>query len=364
MSDAIGRLQLKRRNRRVLVRPFMYRCGSVENSACKLLLLLCVQLGMLALAGSFRALLVVLAAALGSIAAGFVSRKMDGRGTPWHLSAVISAVQGIMVGMMLPEAYPPATVFFVTLCAMLFIQHFFGGFSCSWLNAPAFAVAVMWLVGSKAFPSLHVSSELLSLRNPLQRLIEGGVYPVQEFDAGVTAALNGAVFKLFKVSVPEGYVSLFWDARTSIPAFRFNAVTLASSAVLFGDDLLRCVVPACFTAAYLALVRFAAPFFFDGIRFQGDMLLALLTGGTLFCAVFLLDWFGTAPESVAGKVLYGISAGIIAFLISGCGTSPCGMAFTVVIGNIVSILIQMWEERRNRRALRAVLAAEQVREDE
>ena len=36
---------------------------------------------------------------------------------------------------------------------------------------------------------------------------------------------------------------------------------------------------------------------------QGDMLLALLTSGTLFCATFLMQWYATIPVTVFGKYL-------------------------------------------------------------
>ena len=105
------------------------------------------------------------------------------------------------------------------------------------------------------------------------------------------------------------------------------------------------------------LVRFLSPLFCNGIPYQGDMLLAMLTSGTLFYATFVLQSYGTLPISVVGKVLYGVFAGIFAFVITGCGTSSTGMAFTVLFANIFSLLIQKWEDKTNKRKLQKLIAS-------
>ena len=186
------------------------------------------------------------------------------------------------------------------------------------------------------------------MRNPSQTLIENGTIVQYAFDTEITDALNGSIFRLFKVSIPNGYVSLFWDNQSIIPAFRFNFITLVSSVILFAGNLIKCVIPGFFLVVYLALVRFVSPVICNGVAFQGDILLALLTGGTIFFAVFVLSWYGTIPISTTGKIIYGILSGVTAFFIAGPGTSPCGLIFTVLISNIFSIVIQQWENRRNR----------------
>ena len=48
-----------------------------------------------------------------------------------------------------------------------------------------------------------------------------------------------------------------------------------------------------------------------------------------------------------GKVVLGILSGIAAFAIVGAGTSPIGMAYTVMISNIISMIIRVFEEKHN-----------------
>ena len=333
--------------RNLIIRPFTYIHHSVGTESVVMLVLLGIQILMLALTKSFSAIAVICAAAAGSVIANFIDRKCTFLKPQCYFTYPISIVQGLVIGMLIPETYPPLTVFLITLLVMIIIKHFFGGFSYSLVNPSVFAVAVLWLAGAYLFGQIELTADMLTSRNPSQQLIESGIFPTAAFDSSVTETLNNAIFSLFKVSIPDGYASLFWDTHSVIPAFRFNLVTLVSSIVLFSMDGMKIVISSFFLAVYLLLIRFVSPVFFQGIPFQGDMLLALLTGGTLFTATFVLNWYGTVPSSLNGKIIYGILAGTAAFFIAGCGTSPAGMAFTVLLINFASILIQFYENDSN-----------------
>lgn len=340
--------------KKIFIRPFTYVTDSVSFDVSKIFVLLLIQFGLLIISKSLGAVLVIIASVCGCLIANLLSKKIF-NSFDNHFSYLICAVQGMITGMLVPDTYSPVVVFFVTLLSMLVVKHFFGGFSFAWANPAAFTVIVLWIIGASCFPKYQISLDLISLRNPSQIMLENGIFKTLVFDSDLTETLNGSIFSIFKVSIPEGYVSLFWDTKSSIPAFRFNFVTLISSIIIFSDNFYKIIVPAFFVSVYVLLVRFISPVICNGVALQGDMLLCLLTGGTLFIAVFVLNWYGTTPVSVLGKILYGFICGIIAFLIAGPGTSPCGMVFTVIIANIVSIAIQQWESRRNRNKLRKKL---------
>jgi hypothetical protein len=58
-----------------------------------------------------------------------------------------------------------------------------------------------------------------------------------------------------------------------------------------------------------------------------------------------LQAFKTNPLTIAGKIVYGIIAAVVAFCIIGCGTSPIGSMFVVLIANICSPIIQFIEDK-------------------
>ena len=102
-----------------------------------------------------------------------------------------------------------------------------------------------------------------------------------------------------------------------------------------------------FLTVYAVLVRLFVPYLFGGSINQGDIILALLTSGILFSSVYLIQWYGTIPVSVSGKIALGFITGIIAFVIVGCGTSPIGMAYTIIFSNIICMMIRIFEEKKN-----------------
>ena len=99
------------------------------------------------------------------------------------------------------------------------------------------------------------------------------------------------------------------------------------------------------------------------MEIKGDILLALLTGGTLFVSTFVIGWYGTNPLTIPGKIIYGVFAGFASFFISGCGTSPCGMVFTVITVNIVSVVIQQIEADYDKKRLEKVMAKREALEN-
>ncbi len=329
--------------RPVPVRPYINARPSVSAVSIKILVLLCIQMAMLAVSGSIGAFTVAAAAAAGSAAAASLCCLVRGR--PWF--TVIPAVaQGIMTGLLLPESYPPAAAMLITAGTFLLVRILFPDSDMPWMNMAALAVVLAWFSGRTFFPEFQITRELLPSRNPSLELIRGGVFPVHEFDSPVTVLLNSSILSGLKASVPEGYISMLWDNGSVIPAFRFNIITILSSVVLFADDSLGAAVPAVFTAVYASLVRILAPFMFGGSLNSGDVFLAVFTGGTLFCAVFMIQWFGTVPATKCGKIIYAAAGGATAFLVAGCGTSPVGMVYTVLLCNLLSLVIHHAEESR------------------
>ena len=81
--------------------------------------------------------------------------------------------------------------------------------------------------------------------------------------------------------------------------------------------------------------------------------------------MFVIQWYGTIPVSIIGKVIYGIFTGIIAFLVVGSGTSPIGMVYTVLICNVLNILICYFEEKIKLNMLKKVVQKNKIaNEDE
>lgn len=336
--------EYKTKNQLLSVKPFVYNRPSISAISIRFLVLLGIQVLMLLCTKSFSSFFVVLAAVLGAVGAFFLNNLIN-KTQPYEIMNLI--IQGLFFGLLLPENYPVLVVFFISF-ATLFVSRalVFKSINC-WINVPVVAVIISWFIGRKYFPTFTITSGLINLRNSSVYLIQNGDFPIYSFDSSITLFLNSTIFKLFKISIPEGFMSLLWDSHSTIPAFRFNIITIISSIFIFSDNAFSGIIPSLFLFIYSILVRLFVPMFFGGMFNQGDVLLALLTSGTLFGAVYLIQWYGTVPISLSGKIISGILSGFIAFLIIGCGTSPIGMAYTVLISNIINMFIRIFEEKNN-----------------
>ena len=350
MNDTTDTLLQKKK----IARPFLYLSPSAKSVSLVTALLLSFQVLMLAATKSYGALIVIALSIAGFFAADVLHAKCIAHGSFTPLSDI---VQGIVAGMLLPSTFSPVAVFCIALSTVLLLKYLSGSFAADWANSAVLIAAVAWIVGMSSFPESDLTRDILQIKNPSFVLIQNGVFPITGIDRAITETLNNTVFGFANISIPDGYISLLWDTHSVIPAFRFNALTLVSSIVLFAWGMQGLLVPSCFVIVYALLVRFAGPAIAGGIAGQGDMILALCTGGTLFYTVFVIQQYGTVPLSKYGKILYGTLAGIFAFLIAGCGMSSAGMIFTLLCANIVSPLIQAFEDRRDASRIRAVLAA-------
>ena len=349
MNDTTDALLRKKK----IERPFLYLSPSAQSVSLVTALLLVLQVLMLAVTKSYGALVVIVSALAGFFAADLLYAKRIAR---CRLSPLSDIVQGIVAGMLLPSTFSPVTVFCIAICTVILVKYLSGPFAGDWANSVVLIVAVAWMIGMRAFPETDLTRDMLQIKNPSYVLIQSGVFPITGIDRAITETLNNTVFGFANISIPDGYISLLWDTHSVIPAFRFNALTLLSSIVLFAWGMQGLLVPSCFVIAYALLVRFAGPAIAGGVAGQGDMILALCTGGTLFYTVFVVQQYGTLPLSKYGKILYGTLAGIFAFLIAGCGMSSAGMIFTLLCANVVSPLIQAAEDKRDAARLRAALA--------
>lgn len=334
----------KLKNQLISVKPFVYIRPSISKISLRFIILLTLQVLMLLLTKSFSAFFVVLSSVIGATCAALLNKFIT-KEPKFQIMAII--IQGLFIGLLLPESYPLVAVFFISFSTLLVSRCLIYKNINSWVNISVVAVIIAWFVGSKYFPKFEMTSSLVSLRNSSVYLIQNSSIPISAIDSSLTQYFNSTIFNWFKVSIPEGFITLLWDTHSTIPAFRFNLLTIISSVVIFSDNSFSSVIPALFLFVYAVLVRLFVPFMFGGMFNQGDIILALLTSGTLFCAVFLIQWFGTVPISLIGKIFLGVISGVLAFFIMGCGTSPIGMVYTVLITNIFSMIIRVFEEKSN-----------------
>lgn len=314
----------------VRIRPFIYAVPSVGRTCVVTLCCLFVMIVSLFAERRIWECALIAGSVLGSVCATLLPavtmQKLLLPSKRRKRSRMLSAiVEGIITAMILPSSVHPSTAFLLTfvftLAALNTAPRTNTFVSRPSINVPALAACTAWILGA--------------------RDAETAVFAASVWDAPLTDMLNSSIFNIFGVNVPVGYMSLFWDAANGGTACcHFNAVTLLSSLVLFSCGMADGMASAVFLFVYMALVRLAGPLVFGG----GDMVLAALTGGTLFCAVFVVNRPGTLPMSRAGRTAYAISCGVLAFFIAGPLPSARSIPFAILCGNVISILIRYMED--------------------
>lgn len=344
----------KKYYRQVSLSPFTNK-SSTFSTYLMILIAVIPQVIMLFITKSFSNLIIIGTCILACFASEIISIIQKKH---INLSILTSFLYGILIGFFLPAGYPPVSVFFITFFTMVLLKYAFSDSYVTWLNPVIVTVICCWFIGQINFPGFQVTRDYLSAKNPSLILIQEGIFPTFKFDEAVTSFLNDSAFSIFGVSIPQGYVSLLWDSGSVIPAFRFNFLTIIASVFLIVSDVFSFEISGIYLVTYLLLVKFLGPVITGGIPMQGDMLLALLSSGTLFTAFFCLQWFGTTPMSIKGKIFFGLIGGIIAFVFAGCGTSPIGSAITILFLNIISPIIQYFENKSNRARIANTLRKE------
>ena len=332
------RIQKKLQN----INPFIYTRPSISAVTVRILILLLIQVVMLLFTKSYDAVIVIGTTTLGGIAAASVNFLIYHE-KPFQFMNII--LQGIFIGFLLPQEFPVVVAFFITFFTLIISRcFFFKSFNC-WINVSCVAVMIAWFIGKQYFPQFIITKDLISLKNSSVYLLQNGSFTIYGFDSAITTFLNEKIFSIFKVTIPEGFISLLWDTNSSIPAFRFNLLTIISSVIVFADNAFSFIIPTLMLLVYAVLIRLFGTSFFGGTFNQGDILLAFLTSGTLFCSVFIIQWYGTVPIFLSGKIILGILSGLFAFFVTGPGTSPIGMVYTVLITNFANIFIRSFQEK-------------------
>ena len=337
---------------KVSTAPFTNFSKSMALRALFCWLALLPQIALLFVSKSWNSLLLILFCVLGTALSE--ADKIIGK-SDRNVALAHSLLAGTLSGFFLPEGYPAASALLISFIFMFASRKAFGPPGVSWLNPVALTVIAAWFAGRTAFGGFILSGADLLVKNPSMALIDGASLS-NGADEMITAFLNDSVFRLFNVSIPNGYVSLFWDNHASIPAFRFTFMTLLASIFLFAFDIKKPEVPLFSLLIYFELVHFLSPLITGAPPMGGDMLLAMLSSGALFSAFFVLQWPGTSPLTIWGKVIYSILCGSFAFAFCGTGTSPVGAALTILFANLTAPALQYLESKNARKKISALVA--------
>ena len=257
----------------------------------------------------WRALLVVALTVASSV--GFealfnlIAKKKQ---TVGDLSAVVT---GLLLALNLPANVPLWQCVVGALFAIVVVKCLFGGLGCNIVN-PAITARVFMLVafGSMAKAAFPTVVDTVAGATPLTS--EAAV-PLTDLLLGLH---GGAIGETCAVALLVGFVYL----------------------------LVRRVISWHLPVVFIGTV-FAASLCREGFDF-GAALAAVLSGGLLIGAIFMATDYVTSPATAWGKVIFGVGAGLITFMIRYFGVYPEGVSFAILLMNILTPFIDSWTKHK------------------
>ena len=310
------------------------------------------------LTDSFSSLAVALGAVAGAVLTEFlILCKSGNMRTLKDGSAVASA---LILALLLPNKISPVYAAAGAAFAMAVIKHSFGGLGSNWLNPAAGGWLFIRFSWPAAFSRALEGSPLSLLAESVSRGVsnpQGSPLGILKIDAAalfgaatpldgtIRAFLNRTVFSLSGAELPGGYLDLFTSGFPGIIADRGVLALLVGTIVITAFRVNRSWIPAVYLIVFGILVRLAGALPYGGGLWNGDVLFALFSGGTLAAAFFLASDPVTGAKSNGGIFLAASAGGGIAFLFCSFGAEPYGAVFAILVMNAILPLFRIFESR-------------------
>jgi electron transport complex protein RnfD len=222
-----------------------------------------------------------------------------------------AAVTGLLLALNLPANIPLWQCVVGALFAIVVVKCLFGGLGCNPVN-PAITARVFMLV---AFGAMAKAA----------------------FPTGVDAT-SGATPLASETATP--IMDLFLGTHGGAIGETCALALLIGLAYL----LIRRVVTWQIPVAFVGTV-FLASFFMEGMD-PMIALSAILSGGLFIGAFFMATDYVTSPATPWGKIIFGVGAGLITFLIRYFGVYPEGVSFAILFMNILTPYISSWTKHK------------------
>ena len=225
-----------------------------------------------------------------------------------------AAVTGLLLALTLPANIPIWQCVIGCAFAILLVKCLFGGIGCNLVN-PAMTARVFMLIsfGSMAVQAMPVVVDTASGATPLAEMAAGKTPDLMSLFLGTT---GGAIGETCALALLIGFVYL----------------------------LIRRVITWHIPVAYIGSV-FVFSLLLEGFDVMKAVSL-VLSGALLLGAIFMATDYVTSPDTGWGKIVFGLGAGLITFLIRHFGIYPEGVSFAVLFMNILSPYIEKLVARK------------------
>lgn len=225
-----------------------------------------------------------------------------------------AAVTGLLLALNLPANIPIWQCIVGSVFAIIVVKCLFGGIGYNLVN-PAITARVFMLVafGSMANQAMPTIVDTVSGATPLAEIAEGNSPKLLDLFLGTT---GGAIGETCALALLIG----------------------------FGYLLFRRIITWHIPVSFIGSV-FVFSFLMEGFDAMKALSL-ILSGGLFIGAIFMATDYVTSPATPFGKIIFGLGAGLLTFMIRYFGIYPEGVSFAILLMNIVNPYIEKLTARK------------------
>lgn len=235
-----------------------------------------------------------------------------------------AVVTGMLLAFTLPSSIPYPMVVIGAFAAIVITKQLFGGLGQNFMN-PALIGRAFLLA---AFPTYMTTW-------PTGRIDIFGAA-----DAVTSATPLSTEYAGTLPSVFEQFTGRMADGSAIGGSL---GETCAAALILGGLYLLfRRVISWRIPVTYIAAVALMSFIPGKNAAYQGQPLLAVLSGGVMLGAIFMATDYTTSPTTKWGQIIYGLGCGLITGVIRLYGGYPEGVTYAILLMNVLTPLLDRW----------------------
>jgi Na+-translocating ferredoxin:NAD+ oxidoreductase subunit D len=301
--------------RRFLVSPspHLWRGPSVSRVMYLVVLALMLPAGAAIFFFGHHALSVLGVSVGTAVLTEFVCKKMRGQVLAMDGSAPVT---GILLGLILPPTVPLWMVAVGSVFAIAVVRELFGGLGHNVFN-PALA--------ARAFMSVSFSLPMTTWIGP-----------------------TGFGADAITTATPLSGISAWQQFDTTA----YRAMFLGNTAGSLGETSALAILIGGVLLLVLGIMSWRIPVTYIGtvvimaLAFGQDPLFHVLAGGLMIGALFMATDYVTSPLTNRGKVIFGVSLGVLTMLIRHFGGMPEGVCYAILFMNAMTPLIDRYTKER------------------
>lgn len=267
-------------------------------------------------------------------------------------SALVTAC---LLALSIPPLAPWWMVVIGTVFAIVIVKHLYGGLGHNLFN-PAMAAYVVLLISFPVQMTSWVAPQALTLHgvdilSALNAVFEIGPKLANDYyRLGVDGVAMATPLDTLKTDLSLGLTTFeslskpTFDGSYGVGWFWVNVAYLAGGLALLKMKVIRWHISA---GLLLGLFICASFGFLVSPDTHASPLFHLLSGGTMLAAFFIATDPVTAATSPRGRLIFGVSIGVMVYLIRSYGGYPDAFAFAVLLGNMCAPFIDHYVRPRS-----------------